>query len=136
MWLILAFIGASFLLIGILQWAQSGAGLWRIMKIKREEKFLLDDDRREEDEAEVRRLEEATDRSLRTSFRILGALALILWLFLGASVILDLLGIDWASALSGRARVYWSASPGAGGRSQSTPQRDNILRNMGQNLRR
>ena len=37
---IIAFIAATIFLIGLYQWAQGGANLWRIFRLKRNEKFL------------------------------------------------------------------------------------------------
>ena len=135
MWIFMALLGVVLLGIGIFQWAQSGAGLWRILDIRRAKRGLPKKQR--EESAEERQLGQMADRSLRASFRILGFLALFLWVFLAASMLLDFLGVDLLGTLSSRAQRYWTAYPTPpGGRSQTTPERNNILLHMAQGVRK
>ena len=130
---IIAFILATIFLVGLIQWAQGGADLWRIFRLKRREKFLSRDEVRET-ENEVKKLEQSADRTIGASFRIIAVLAVIVWVMLGITMILDLLGINWVSSLSTRAKTYWS-QPGMESQ-QNTQSRSDMLRNMGNNLRR
>ena len=130
---IIAFILATIFLVGLIQWAQGGADLWRIFRLKRREKFLSREEVIEA-ENEVKKLEQAADRTIGASFRIIAVLAVIVWVMLGITMILDLLGINWVSSLSTRAKTYWS-QPGMESQ-QNTQSRSDMLRNMGNNLRR
>lgn len=130
---IIAFILATIFLVGLIQWAQGGADLWRIFRLKRREKFLSREEVIEA-ENEVKKLEQSADRTIGASFRIIAVLAVIVWVILGITMILDLLGINWVSSLSTRAKTYWS-QPGMESQ-QNTQSRSDMLRNMGNNLRR
>ncbi|MBQ6738180.1 MAG: hypothetical protein IJM82_02295 [Synergistaceae bacterium] len=130
---IIAFILATIFLVGLIQWAQGGADLWRIFRLKRREKFLSREEVIEA-ENEVKKLEQSADRTIGASFRIIAVLAVIVWVMLGITMILDLLGINWVSSLSTRAKTYWS-QPGMESQ-QNTQSRSDMLRNMGNNLRR
>ena len=134
MWVILAFIGVSFFILGLLQWARSGAGLWRIMDIRRGAASLTEEERKEA-EGEVRRLEQATDRALFASLRIIGFLAAALWLILGVTIVLDLLGIDWMHRTSTRARTYWHSMTTGTSHQRPSSQND-VLKNLGGGLRK
>ena len=107
MWLLLGFVCTTVFLIGLYQWAQSGATLWRIFSIKRSESTLS----REEIKAaerEVQKLEQAADRTISASLKIIAALAVVVWLFFGVTMLLDMFGINWISTLSSKAKVYWT----------------------------
>ncbi|MBQ7196294.1 MAG: hypothetical protein IJS40_02680 [Synergistaceae bacterium] len=133
MWILLSFIAATIFLAGLYQWAQGGASLWRIFRIKREEKNLS----REEIKAaekEVKELERAADQTITASFKIIAVLAVLVWIFLGVTMILEMFGINWVSTFSSRAKTYWT-QPGV--ESQlNTQNRSDMLRNMGNSLRR
>ncbi len=133
MTILFAFIGVSIFLLGLYQWARSGASLLRIFSLKRQEKELSRDERKEIDN-QVKQLEQATDRTLSASFRILAWLGVIVWLFLGVTMILDMFGIDWINTIGTHAKQYWAA-PGATN-TNNTPGRNDMLRNMGNSLRR
>ena len=130
---IIAFILATIFLVGLIQWAQGGADLWRIFRLKRREKFLSREEVIEA-ENEVKKLEQSADRKIGASIIIIAVLAVIVWVMLGITMILDLLGINWVSSLSTRAKTYWS-QPGMESQ-QNTQSRSDMLRNMGNNLRR
>ena len=131
--ILFAFILVSIFLIGLYQWALGGANLWRIFTIKRQEKELTREEKRQA-EREVKQLEQAADRTISASLRIIMMLMIFVWLFLGVTMILELFGINWVSTLSSRAKNYWS-QPGVENQ-QNTPNRNDMLRNMGNNLRR
>ena len=133
MTILFAFIGVSIFLLGLYQWARSGASLWRIFSLKRQEKELSREERKEIDN-EVKQLEQATDRTLSASFRILAWLGVIVWLFLGVTMILDMFGIDWINTIGTHAKQYWVGT----GASNTTNSfgRNEVLRNMGNSLRR
>ena len=69
-----------------------------------------------------------------SSFRIIAVLAVLVWLFLGITMILDMFGINWISSLSTHAKSYWT-QPGMESQ-QNSQSRNDMLRNMGNNLRR
>lgn len=136
MLLILSFVGVTFFLIGLYQWAQSGASIWRIFSIRKHEREDgLTREERIEAEREVRQLEQSADRALGASFRILAVLAVLTWLVLGLTMILDMFNIDWTGTLSARARSYWAA-PGVISQSNTSQGRNDMIRNLGSNLRR
>ena len=85
-------------------------------------------------EREVKQLEQAADRRISASFRIIAVLAVLVWIFLGVTMILEMFGINWVSTLSSRAKAYWS-NPAVENQ-HNTPSRSDMLRNMGNNLRR
>ena len=130
---IIGFIAATIFLIGLFQWAQGGASLWRIFRIKRTEKFLSRDEKREA-ENEIKKLEQSADRTITASFKIIAVLAVLVWIFFGITMILDMFGINWISSLTTRAKTYW-AQPQVENQ-HSTQQRNDMIRNLGNNLRR
>ena len=133
MGVLLAFIGATIFLLGLYQWALGGASLWRIFRIRRGEKSMSRDEKKEA-EREIRQLEQSADRTISASFRIIAVLAVLVWIFLGVTMVLEMFGINWISTLSSRAKQYWAA-PGTES-SQSTQARNDTLRNMGNSFRR
>ena len=137
MWIGLSFVLVSIFLLGLFQWARSGAGIWRIFSLQREHKAdPLGSAERKEAEAEVKRLERATDRTLLISFKLIGILALLLWLALAASVVIDAFGLnDWLNEMSMSAHRYWSSGVTDRG-PQSSKERQNMLRNIGAGLRK
>jgi xanthine/uracil/vitamin C permease (AzgA family) len=94
--LVLAACGAVFLF-GLVQWARSGAVLWDIFRLVRSTQTLKEKQAAAE---RVKNMESLMERLLRSSFRVLGALAAIVWLFVVASVIVDALGLDWLDNVS------------------------------------
>ncbi|MBR1671911.1 MAG: hypothetical protein IJ702_03195 [Fretibacterium sp.] len=135
MWTFLAFAALTVFLLGLVQWARSGAGIWRIRSIRRSEGTLSTAEKREA-EAEVQRLERSTDRLLLMSLKLVGVVALLVWVVLGVSMVIDALGLnDWMNDLSMRAHRYWSTGvPDRG--SHSSVERQNMLRNIGAGLRK
>lgn len=132
MGMLLAFIAATIFLFGLYQWALGGASLWQIFRIRRGEKGMSRDEKKEA-EREIKQLEQSADRTITTSFRIIAVLAVLMWIFLGVTMVLDWFGINWISTLSSRAKQYWAA-PGVS--QQSTQTRNETLRNMGNSFRR
>ena len=131
--IIFAFIGVTVFIIGLYQWALGGASLWRIFSIRRKEKELSYDEKQDA-EREVKKLEQSADRSISASLRITVILAVLVWLFLGVTMILDMFGINWVSSVYVRAKTYWTA-PGMESH-LSIQNRNETLRNMGNSFRR
>lgn len=132
MMILLAFVAATIFLLGLYQWAQGGASLWRIFRIKREKYSTREE--KAHAEREIKELERNADRTITASFRIISMLAVLVWLFLGVSIVLRMFGIDVVGSLSTHAKAYWS-QPAVNSNSP-VQQRNDILRNMGNNLRR
>ena len=128
-----AFIAATIFVIGLYQWALGGASLWRIFRSRRGEKDMTGDEKRAA-EREVKQLEESADRTISASLKITVALAVLVWLFLGVTMILEMFGINWVSSMYSRAKSYW-VSPSSESRI-STQNRNETLRNMGNSFRR
>ena len=121
------FVGGALFLFGLVQWARSGAILWDIRHLLKNhpvEEFVVrrretpaprmgidgdapivverDDESRKRDfvRRSMREMESLFDGLLRSSFRVLGVLALCVWLFVMLSVALDVLELDWMDRLS------------------------------------
>ena len=133
MGIIFAFIAATIFLVGLYQWALSGASLWQIFRIRRGEKEMSSAEKKAA-EREVKHLEESADKSISSSLKIIAVFAVLVWLFLGVTMILEMFGINWASSMFARAKSYWSA-PGVESHI-STQNRNETLRNMGNSFRR
>lgn len=131
--IIFAFIAATIFLIGLYQWALGGASLWQIFRIRRGEKEMSSEEKKAA-EREVKQLEASADRTISSSLRIIAVLAVLVWLFLGVTMILDMFGINWVSSMYTRAKTYWAA-PGMESH-VSTQNRNETLRNMGNSFRR
>ncbi|MBQ7221429.1 MAG: hypothetical protein IJS28_10655 [Synergistaceae bacterium] len=134
MMVLLAFIGVTIFLFGLYQWALGGASLWRIFTLRKMEKDLPAEERRQA-EREVQQLEKSADRTISASLRIIAVLAVLVWVFLGMQMILELFGINMIGSISTTARSYWS-QPGVQTTNSPTQMRNDMLRNMGNNLRR
>ena len=132
MFTLLAFVAATIFLLGLWQWAQGGASLWRIFRLQREKHSTREE--KVQAEREIRELERNADRTITASFRIIAMLAVLVWLFLGVTVVLRMFGVDLVGKLTTHARAYWS-QPAVNSNSP-TQQRNDMLRNMGNNLRR
>ena len=134
MMVLLAFVGVSVFLLGLYQWALGGASLWRIFTLRKMEKDLPAEERRQA-EREVQQLEKSADRTISASLRIIAVLAVLVWVFLGMQMILELFGVNMIGSISSTARTYWS-QPGVQNTQSPTQMRNDMLRNMGNNLRR
>ena len=108
MGILLIIVSLAIFLFGLIQWARGGAALWSLLRLKREAR-PSNPLKRAWESAEIRRAEKATDQLLRSSFRVIGILAIGMWLFLGLTVLLDLLGVDWVSRISARAQTFWGS---------------------------
>ena len=108
--------------------------MWRIFRLRKNEKGLTREEKAQA-EREVRELERTADRTITASFRIIAVLAVFVWLFLGASVLLRMFGIDMIGKLTTHAKAYWS-QPAVQNSQTMTQQRNDMLRNMGNSLRR
>ncbi|MBQ3446423.1 MAG: hypothetical protein IJG37_02130, partial [Synergistaceae bacterium] len=87
MGMLFAFIGATVFLLGLYQWALGGASLWQIFRIRRGEKGMSRDEKAEA-EREVKQLEQSADGTISASLRIIAILAVLVWIFLGVTMIL------------------------------------------------
>ena len=66
----------------------------------------------------------------------IGIMALLVWLVLAASVVIDAFGLnDWLNEMSMSAHRYWSSGVTDRG-PQSSKERQNMLRNIGAGLRK
>ena len=120
---------------GLIQWARGGAALWFLLRLKKDAQ-PSNPLRQARESAEIRNAEKMTDQLLRSSFRVLGILAIGMWLFLGVTVLLDLLGIDWVSRISARAQTFWG-SPAYNGTPvtiQSPARRGDIMKSIRNSL--
>ena len=106
--ILLIIVGVAVFLFGLIQWARGGAALWSLLRLQRDAQ-PSNPLRRARESAEIRSAEKMTDQLLRSSFKVLGILAVGMWLFLGVTVLLDLLGIDWVSRISARAQTFWGS---------------------------
>ena len=84
---------------------------------------------------EVKQLERNADRTISASLRIIAVLAVLVWVFLGLQMILELFGVNMIGKITTTARQYWS-QPQVQGTNSPTQMRNDMLRNMGNNLRR
>ena len=134
MMVLFAFIGVSVFLLGLYQWALGGASLWRIFTLKKMQKDLPSEERKLA-EREVKQLEQSADRTISASLRIIAVLAVLVWVFLGMQMILELFGVNMIGSISTTARTYWS-QPAVQNNQSPTQMRNDMLRNMGNNLRR
>ena len=134
MMVLFAFIGVTVFLLGLYQWALGGASLWRIFTLRKMQKDLPNDERLQA-EREVKKLEQSADRTISASLRIIAVLAVLVWVFLGMQMILELFGVNMIGSISSTARTYWS-QPGVQNTQSPSQMRNDMLRNMGNNLRR
>jgi hypothetical protein len=137
-----------FFLFGLVQWARSGAVLWDIVRLSRRRTDNGGEKTAEERQASkartgkaLREMEKLTDSLLRSSFRVLGVLALCVWLFIIASVVIDAMGLDWLDNLSFRAASLWGDPFTRSGyvtqpRNAPGGTQGNVLRSLGSGLRR
>ena len=131
---LLSFIGVTVFLFGLYQWASGGAALWRIFTLRKMEKDLPSEERLQA-EREVKQLEANADKAVSASFRIIAGLAVAVWIFLGVQMVLELFGVNMIGSISSTARQYWS-QPQLQNTNSPTQMRNDMLRNMGNNLRR
>lgn len=137
MLLIIIFVAFSVFIFGLFQWAKGGATLWRIRDIRRRQRSgELSEEERRQAVKDIRSLEKGADKAISGSFKFIGALAVFTWVFLGVTMLLDLLGINWVSALSGRAARYWNANASTSVYGSSiTAERNDMLKNLGSSLK-
>ena len=133
---LLVIAGVVFLL-GLVQWARSGAILWDVHRLlhhgappdaEDKEERLRGETRKESLKKSVQSMEMTMDGLLRSSFKLLGILALCVWIFVVFSVIADMMGLDWLDRLSFSAnRVLGSPTV----RASNRPTGFNFNRNTG-----
>ena len=100
---------------GLVQWARSGAILLDIHRLLKDglsqdaadsDTIVLQSEPKQKASQKellhrsIQRMEMTTDGLLRSSFKVLGILALGMWIFIIASVLVDMLGLDWMGRLS------------------------------------
>jgi len=143
--------GGIVFLFGLLQWARSGALLWdihQLLKFSQPSSTAQTEMDRKEVAREkeslqktVQNMERSMDVFLKSSLKILGILALCVWIFVVAVVVMDMLNLDWLDmhgfssnrvlgAPSARSS-FNSGSTGSAGRDRST-----MLRHLGSGIRR
>ena len=132
--ILLSFIGVTIFLLGLYQWASGGAALWRIFSLRKMEKDFPSEEKLQA-EREVKQLEQRADRAVSASFRIIAGLAMAVWIFLGLQMILEFFGVNMIGYVSTHAHRYWS-QPQVQNSNSPTQMRNDMLRNMGNNLRR
>ena len=147
---------------GLVQWARGGAMLWDIHLLLKQggdsspdaadtrETYRYDNTREKESiKTNIQRMEATMDGFLKSSFKVLGVLALCVWAFVTFSLIVDMLGLNWLDRLSfspnrvvgsptvraGRSGSGLNLSAGGGGGARSGT-RGGTLRSMGSGLRR
>ena len=143
---LLVVVGIAFLF-GLIQWARSGAVLWDIFRFSKH--GLPSDAADAADTAETRketlrksiqRMEITMDELLRSSFKVLSILALGVWILVVASVVMDMLGLDWLDRLSfSTHRIMGNPTARAShnnSRSENSGRRNEALRSMGSGMRR
>ena len=150
--MILLVIVVVVFLFGLFQWARSGAVFWDMhLLLKRgggpsDPADLTEMDRRESArrkevmDSTIQRMETSMDGFLRSSFKVLGVLALCVWMFVTFSLIVDALGLSWLDRLSFSANRVMG-SPVVRGRTSSsssftTGGRGDTFRSMGAGFRR
>jgi len=97
---------------GLVLWARSGAALWEINELLRSKRVLLsaggkmkmgehDDiiNIKKNIQKTIQRREITMDSLLMSSFKILGLLAICVWIFVAFSFVMDSLGDNWADKL-------------------------------------
>ena len=67
--------------------------------------------------------------------KIIAGLAIFLWVVLGLQMVLELFGINMIGNITSTARTYWS-QPAVTNSNTPSQMRNEMLRNMGNNLRR
>ena len=92
---------------GLFQWARSGALFWEIHDISKHRYSSSDaadaENKAESAQKSIQRMETTLDRLLKSSFRVMGIVALCVWFFVMFSLIMDLLGLDWIGSSANRA---------------------------------
>ena len=152
MFLVISVVGIVFLF-GLVQWARSGAVLWDIYELlKRRHSPSSDtadmeaDERHESAHKEnvqksIQRMEVTMDGLLRSSVKVLGAVAICVWIFVAFSFVMDMFGLDWMDRfyLSSHRVVGNPAVRSGTGAGRGTPVRGDArgdrLREMGAGFR-
>ena len=143
-------------LFGLIQWARSGALLLDIHRLLRygsapnaedgaANTFRERDGKKESLRQAIQSMEMTMDGLLRSSFKLLGILALCVWIFVVFSVVSDMMGLDWLDRLTfsanrvlGNPTVRASGNRNAFNRSNmsSASSRNDRFRSFGTGVRR
>jgi len=145
--LLIVIVGIIFLF-GLVQWARSGALLWDIYELLKhghlsgaaEAGTPHENARKENVQKSIQRMEITMDRLLRSSVKVLGALAICIWLFVAVFFVADMLGLYWSDWISSPHRATGNpAIRSAAGTARSTPARSGArndrAREMGASFR-
>jgi len=141
---VLIIIGGIIFLFGLVQWARSGALLLDIYELMRSSSSPATDDgtQKENISKSIKRMEGSMDTLMRSSIRVLGAVAICVWLFVAASFVMDIFGFDWMDRLTSVSsnRIAGNPAVRSTGGARSTPARSDVrndrLREMGSVFRR
>jgi len=146
--ILIVIVGVIFLF-GLVQWARSGALLWGIYELLHghpssgaaEAEKPHQDTRKEEIQKSIRHMELTMDSLLRSSVKVLGFLAICVWLFVAFSFITDMLDLYWTDRISSPNRAIGNpAARSAGNVNRSAPARGNVrndrMRELGSSFRR
>ena len=155
-------IGIVFLF-GLVQWARSGSALLEIHKLTKHGNALPvtgaggnEAAGLEAVQKSIQSMEMTTDGLLKSSFKILGVLAICLWAFVTFSLVADSIGFSWQDRFgfsdnrtvgvvgnpmiratgSGTGFNFGGATRGGGGGGGQARTRNETLRFMGSGLRR
>lgn len=129
MLILLVTISMIALLFGLIQWARSGTVLWTIFSLKKKEKIIRSTSvlTKTKINDAIRDAESLTDDLLQLSFRVLGILALAMWIFLTITIILDFMGINWMRRVSSRAITFWESRVT---HEQKMPKHDDVIKSI------
>ena len=129
MLILLVTISMIALLFGLIQWARSGTVLWTIFSLKKKKKRIRSTSvlTKAKINDAIRDAESLTDDLLQSSFRVLGILALAMWIFLTITIILDFMGINWMRRVSSRAITFWEPRVT---NEQQLPKRDDVIKSI------
>ena len=119
----LMIISSAVFLFGLIQWAKSGALLWKIRHMS----LNVSNNKKGSPQITIQKMETQTDRLLRTSFKVLGALALCVFIFTITTVVMN---IDWSTKKYAAGSVIGSTTERAG----FNGNRNDALRSMGKKL--
>lgn len=135
-----------FCLMGLLQWARGGAGIWSIFDFSQKADVseielktktgtrLRWADREKKAKRSLELMKSRTDRILKSSLKTLGVLGGIMWLFIAVVSVSDVLGIDLLDQLGFRATRYWSTSGTHTHSSSARSVQNNSLKQIRNNI--
>ncbi|NLL37161.1 MAG: hypothetical protein GX256_06530 [Fretibacterium sp.] len=135
-WIVCALV----FIFGLIQWARGGAVLWDIFRIQEtNDPASPSSAARRADR--IRDMEKASDVLVRSSFRAIGVLALVTWLFLSLVLLFDSMDLDLMDRLSYKVRSIWGNPVVRAGGTSTTGdrlgnRRQDTFKSLGSGLRR